>query len=95
MPADADMAALYCLRYTEAQLQAFLDAALEASRESTTITRSFEGSSLTISAENAKQVALDLGAALKSKQAANANKDAVLTAAPWSTGVDFSSRQIE
>ena len=89
------MVSLYCLRYTAAQLETFRDAALEAARESTTITRSYESSSMTISAENAKQVALDLGAALTSKRAADANKDAILTAPPWSAGVDFSTRQIE
>jgi len=89
------MVSLYCLRYTAAQLEAFLDAALEAARESTTVSRSYEGSSMTISAENAKQVALDLGAALTSKRAADANKDPVLSASPWSAGVDFSTRQIE
>jgi hypothetical protein len=71
------MVSLYCLRYTAAQLEAFLEAALEAARESTTVSRAYEGSSMTISAENAKQVALDLGAALTSKRAADANKDAV------------------
>ena len=89
------MVSLYCLRYTAAQLEAFLDAALEPARESTTITRSYEGSSMTISAENAKQVALDLGGALAEKQAANASKDPVFSASPWSAGVDFSTRQIE
>ena len=95
MPADAEMSRLYCLRYTEAQLLAFLDAALEANRESTTVTRSYEGSSMTISPESAKQVALDLGGALEVKQSENAKKDPVLSASPWSAGVDFSTRQIE
>ena len=95
MPADATIAHGYCLTYTEAELRAFLEAALEAVRESTTVTRSFEGSSMTISAENARQAVYDLTAALEEKQAESASKDPILSAAPWSTGVDFSSRQIE
>lgn len=89
------MVSLYALRYTAAALAVYLDAALEAARESVTVTRAYEGSSMTISAAAAKQTALDLGDALRSKQASDAEKDAILTAAPWTTGVDFSTRPIE
>ena len=89
------MVELYTLRHTPAQLEAFLDAALESARESVHVSRSFEGSSMTFDPATAKQVALDLGYALKAKRAEQANTDPVLTAGPWSTGVDLSTRQIE
>jgi len=95
MPADSEMAALYAQRYTAAALAVYLDAALEAARESTTVSRAFEGSSMTISAETARQTALDLGEALRLRTASDDDGDSVLTASPWGTAIDFSSRPIE
>ena len=94
MPADADLASLYTQRYTLAQIAAFLDAALEAVREARTVSRSFQGASMSISPEAAKQTALDLGEAHRLKTAAAAASDGALTAAPMAIGPDFSTRQI-
>lgn len=93
MPADADIASLYASRYTLAQICSFLDAALEAVRESRTVSRSFQGASMNISAAAAKQIALDLGEAERLKAAA-AGTSALLTASPMGINFDFSTRLI-
>ena len=85
----------YACAYTVAELEVFLKGALESARESAVITRSYEGSSMTFDPATAKQTAKDLGAALTRKRAACANQNPILAASPWSTGVDFSTRQIE
>lgn len=94
MPADPELSALYAQRYTLLQLQAYLDGALEAARESVTVNRSYAGSSMTISAENARQTALDLGEAIRIRQASDAGGDSVFTGGPMGNEIDFSTRPI-
>lgn len=94
MPADSEIATLYAQRYTLAQLSAFLDASLEALRESKVVSRSFQGANMSISPETAKQLSLDLGEAHRLKSATVAQSDAALTAAPMAIGPDFSTRLI-
>ena len=93
--ANPVVAAGYAATYSRAELEEIRRAALEAHRESTTVSRSFEGSSLSISRENAVQVLEDVAAALDILDAQEAGADPDLARRALGVGLDFSHRRIE
>lgn len=85
----------YAAAYSRAQLEEIRLAALQAHAEGSTVTRSFEGSSLTVSQENAAEVLECVAAALEILEAQEQDEDADLRRQPLGIALDFSRRRIE
>ena len=81
--------------YTIEQLQGIRQTALEVNAEAGTGSRSYEGSSFSISKENCVQIIEETSAAIYYKRTLSDGDDPVLTQTPMGAGVDFSRRRIE
>lgn len=81
--------------FTLEDLRDLRKAALQVRMEGGTISRSYEGSSFSISLENCAQIIAETTAAIDAKRIASDGNDPVLTQTPMGAGVDFSRRRIE
>jgi hypothetical protein len=81
--------------FTLEDLSDLRKAALQVRMEGGTVSRSYEGSSFSISLENCAQIIAETSAAIDYKSTMSVGNDPILTQAPMGAGVDFSRRRIE
>jgi hypothetical protein len=81
--------------FTIEDLRDLRKAALKVRMEGGTVSRSYEGSSFSISLENCAQIIAETTAAIDAKRISADGDDPVLTQTPMGAGVDFSRRRIE
>lgn len=89
MPSNAIVAEAYAAQYTVKSLRDIRAAALLVHADGGTITRSFEGSSLTISMENVTTILETVAEALRIKCAESDGLDAELSRPSLGALVDF------
>jgi hypothetical protein len=81
--------------YTLEQLHGIRQTALEVNAEAGTGSRSYEGSSFSISKENCAQIIAECNAAIDAKRTASDGNDPILTQTPMGIRIDYSRRRIE
>ena len=81
--------------YTLEQLHGIRRVALEVNAEAGTGSRSYEGSSFSISKENCAQIIAECNAAIDAKRTTADGDDPLLTQTPMGIGIDLSQRRIE
>ena len=94
MPADPATVRALAESYTAEEIRGLRKTALDVRMEGGTSTRNYEGSSMTISIENAGQIIDDCNAALDYLATTASGEDPGLTAAPINRGIDFRFRRI-
>ena len=94
LPDSATVRAL-AEEFTIADLRDLRKAALQVKMEGGTVSRSYEGSSFSISVDNCALIIAETTAAIDAKRTAADGDDPVLTQTPMGAGVDFSRRRIE
>jgi hypothetical protein len=92
---NSDIVRALAEEYTIEQLQGIRRVALEVNSEAGTGSRSYEGSSFSISKENCVQIIAECNAAIDYKNTLSGGDDPILTQTPMGAGVDFSRRRIE
>ncbi len=92
MTPDRNTAEALAGTFTETTIKAYRRTALEVKMEGGTITRSYEGSSFTISRENCEQIIADCNLAISMLATADAGDDPDLTQEAVCKGFDFSNR---
>jgi hypothetical protein len=95
MTPNSDVVRALAETYTLEQLYGIRQAALEVNAEAGAGSRSYEGSSFSISKENCVQIIAECNAAITYKNTAFNGDDPVLTQTAMGAGVDFSRRRIE
>ena len=95
MSPNSDVVRAMAEEYTIEQLQGIRRVALEVNAEAGTGSRSYEGSSFSISKENCVQIIAECNAAIDAKRIAADGNDPILTQTPMGAGIDFSRRRIE
>lgn len=88
MPYSATVATAYADTYSVTELQDIRAAALEVYTNSATVSRSFEGSSLTIDKQNAEEVLETVQEALRIKQIKSQGCDPDLHGPSLATSID-------
>lgn len=81
--------------YSLEQLYGLRQEALEVNAQAGTGSRSYEGSSFSISKENCVQIIAECNAAIDYKRTASDGDDPLLTQTPMGIGIDLSHRRIE
>lgn len=81
--------------YTLEQLYGIRQTALEVNAEAGTGSRSYEGSSFSISKENCVQIIEECNAAIDAKRITADGNDPLLTQTAMGVGIDLSFRRIE
>lgn len=94
LPDSATVRAL-AEEFTIEDLRDLRKAALQVKMEGGTVSRSYEGSSFSISVDNCALIIAETTAAIDAKRTAADGDDPVLTQTPMGAGVDFSRRRIE
>ena len=94
LPDSATVRAL-AEEFTIEDLRDLRKAALQVKMEGGTVSRSYEGSSFSISVDNCALIIAETTAAIDAKHTAADGDDPVLTQTPMGAGVDFSRRRIE
>lgn len=92
MTADKETARALADAFTESQIRDYRITALKVKMEGGTITRSYEGSSFSISRENCEQIIADTNEALAIVAAAAESESRELTTEPAGRGIDLSTR---
>lgn len=92
MTPDKQTAEAIADTFTQSQIRDYRTTALKVKLEGGTITRSYEGSSFSISRENCEQIIADCSAALAIVAAVEAAETAELIQEPCGRGIDFSNR---
>ena len=94
LPDSATVRAL-AEEFTIEDLRDLRKAALQVKMEGGTVSRSYEGSSFSISVDNCALIIAETTAAIDAKRTLSDGDDPVLTQTPMGAGVDFSRRRIE
>lgn len=94
LPDSATVRAL-AEEFTIEDLRDLRKAALQVKMEGGTVSRSYEGSSFSISVDNCALIIAETTAAIDYKRTSADGDDPVLTQTPMGAGVDFSRRRIE
>jgi hypothetical protein len=94
MPADPDSVRALAESYTAEELRGLRKVATDTMMEGGTSTRNYEGSSMTISVENAQQIIANCNAALDYLATTASGEDPGLTTSPINRGIDFRFRRI-
>lgn len=94
LPDSATVRAL-AEEFTIEDLRDLRKAALQVKMEGGTVSRSYEGSSFSISVDNCALIIAETTAAIDAKRTAADGDDPTLTQTPMGAGVDFSRRRIE
>ena len=95
MPADPSTVRALAETYSAEDIAGIRKVALDVRMEGGTTTRNYEGSSMTISIENAGQIIEDCNAALDYLKTSSTGADPDLVRSPVNSGVDFSFRRIQ
>jgi len=94
LPDSATVRAL-AEEFTIEDLRDLRKAALQVKMEGGTVSRSYEGSSFSISVDNCALIIAETTAAIDYKNTLSGGDDPVLTQTPMGAGVDFRYRRIE
>lgn len=92
MTPDRQTATALADTFTDAEIRDYRLQALKVKLEGGTVTRSYEGSSFTISRENCEQIIADTNEALAILAATEAEENRDLIQEPAGRGIDFSYR---
>lgn len=92
MTPDRETAKALADAFEDPALRDYRLTALKVKLEGGTITRTYEGSSFTISRENCEQIIADTNEALAIRAAEAADENRELTTEPAGRGMDFSTR---